>query len=563
MGFVTQLVSWLRRPAEAPLRRPLKRLHFETLEERTLLDASFPELVVDPQVFAPSSLLVSFQDGAAPADVLPDGASLGDALPLVPGLYEVQLGGSLTVAAAMEALRANPLVRFAEPDYEVHVDFIPNDTFFGSLWGLHNTGQSGGLLDADIDAPEAWDVTMGSGSVIVAVIDTGVDYNHPDLAANIWTNFGEIAGNGRDDDFNGYVDDVHGYDFYSNDGNPMDGNGHGTHVAGTIGAVANNARGVAGVNPNVRIMALQFMSASGSGFTSDAVRAINYAVANGASISNNSWGGGGFSTSLFNAIANARAQGHIFVAAAGNNGSNNDFSPHYPSNYNLDNVVSVAATDRLDNLAWFSNYGATTVDLGAPGVSILSTYPGNRYATLSGTSMASPHVAGALALIRDLHPEYTYLEAINQLLSSVDPLPSLSGLMVSGGRLNVANALAGPSLPRISINDVSVLEGNSGTVDAVFTVTLSAASSDFVTVDYATANGTATAGSDYEAAVGTVTFVPGETSQTVAVTVNGDTTPEPNETFFVNLSNPSGATLLDGQGVGTIRNDDLPSLSID
>jgi subtilisin family serine protease len=281
-----------------------------------------------------------------------------------------------------------------------------NDQYFSLEWGLNNTGQSGGKVDADIDAPEAWDITRGDGSVVVGVIDSGIDYNHPDLAGAIWTNPKEAI-DGVDNDGNGYVDDVRGWDFYSNDNNPMDDNGHGTHVAGTIAATAANGIGVAGV-ANAKVMALKFLGADGTGSTSAAIAAVNYATQMkkaGVNIplTNNSWGAGVGSTELYNAIrANADA-GMLFVAAAGNGGSdqvgdNNDVTPNYPANYDVANVVSVAATDRLDNRGSFSNYGAVTVDLAAPGVTIASLAPNGGYVYMDGTSMASPHVAGAAAL---------------------------------------------------------------------------------------------------------------------------------------------------------------------
>ena len=378
------------------------------------------------------------------------------AMPVVSGLHKLALGSGVAVESALAALRQDPHVLFAEPDYIVRATGVSTDPLFASQWDFHNTGQSGGTFDADIDAPEAWDVTTGTGSTIVAVIDTGVDYLHPDLAANIWVNQDELPGNGIDDDDNGYVDDIHGYDFYNNDNNPLDDHGHGTHVAGTIGAVGNNGIGIAGVNWNVQIMPLKFLGADGSGTTSDAIEAIRYAIDNGAHISNNSWGGDPFSQSLYNAIRDARDVGHIFVAAAGNGnfigfGIDNDATPFYPSGYDLDNIVAVAATDHTDNIAVFSNYGATTVDLGAPGVSILSTLPNGNYGLNSGTSMAAPHVAGALSLVRDYVPGLTYRQIIDRVLASADPVTALDGKTVTGGRLNVAAALVPDTFgPRIA-----------------------------------------------------------------------------------------------------------------
>ncbi|HJQ80684.1 MAG TPA: S8 family peptidase, partial [Lacipirellulaceae bacterium] len=304
----------------------------ELLEDRTLLAldttavwADFSTLQYDPDDYDPAHVLVRFDDGvASPADYLQTlsssvrGAEIAATLPLVPGLQRVRLTGGLTLDAALAALRGDPHVLYAEPDYRVRIAGLSTDPRFSEQWDFHNAGQSGGTIDADIDAPEAWDVTTGTGRTLVAVIDTGVDYRHPDLAANIWVNADELPGNNIDDDNNGYVDDVHGYDFYNNDGNPLDDHNHGTHVAGTIGAVGNNGSGVAGVNWDVQIMALKFLGSDGSGTTSDAIEAVRYAVANGAQISNNSWGGDPFSQSLFDAIREARDAGHVFVAAAGN-----------------------------------------------------------------------------------------------------------------------------------------------------------------------------------------------------------------------------------------------------
>lgn len=428
----------MRRPS-----RLTRRLLVELLEDRTLPDASglglFDALHTDVEAFANDRILVRLRDGAAmPA---PKGlpAQADDLLGW--GWYEVDLPDDVSVADALAVYRNDPNVLMAQPDYRVSVDRLPNDPNFGQLWGLNNTGQSGGRADADIDAPEAWDVTTGSGRMVVAVLDTGVDYTHPDLAANMWRNPGEIAGNGRDDDGNGYVDDVYGYDFANNDATPMDDNGHGTHVAGTIGAVGNNGYGIVGVNWNVKLMAVKFLQADGNGSTSNAIRALKYAVDNGAKISNNSWGGGSYDQALYNAIASARSQGHIFVAAAGNSSRNNDASPTYPANYQLDNVVTVAALNNMDQLASFSNFGVNTVELGAPGVNIYSTLPGGRYGTLSGTSMATPHVTGALALVWDHNPGMTYRQVIDQVLSTTTPVVSLAGKTITGGKLNLAAAL--------------------------------------------------------------------------------------------------------------------------
>ena len=291
-------------------------------------------------------------------------------------------------------------------------------------------------------------MTTGSPNVTVAVIDTGVDFGHPDLAPQQWINTGENCGStdptivcaqrtdGSDNDGDGYVDDYRGWDFVNGDNNPFDDNNHGTHVAGTIGAVGNNGVGVAGINWAVKIMALKFLSGAGSGSTADAVDAIDYAADHGASVMNNSWGGGGYEQSLRDAIAYAHSKGSLFVAAAGNDGVDTDASPFYPSGYDNPNLVSVAATDNKDNLASFSNWGKATVDLGAPGVDIYSTKPGNSYQYFSGTSMATPHVAGTAALIKARFPTATDLGIKALLLRSVDPKSALNGKTTSNGRLN-------------------------------------------------------------------------------------------------------------------------------
>lgn len=428
----------------------------------------FDSLLLDGSVADLSKILVQFRPEAT-APTWPSGVEAKPLGELVGGLWEVTVDPTMS-STIMAGLRMDPAVLYAEPDYQLMIDAdrLPNDPGFSSLWGMNNTGQSGGVVDADIDAPQAWGVSVGGGSTLIAVIDTGIDYLHPDLAANIWTNPLEIAGNGVDDDRNGYVDDTRGYDFANNDSDPFDDNGHGTHVSGTIAAVGNNSVGVAGVLWNAKLMALKFLDANGSGSVSGAVAALNYAVANGAKISNNSWGGGGFSSALDTAIRNARAAGHIFVAAAGNEGANNNTTANYPANYAYDNVVSVAAVDRSNNLATFSNYGSTTVELAAPGVAILSTTPNNTYSTYSGTSMATPHVTGALALVRELRPDWTYRQVIDRVLATVDPLGSLQGKTITGGRLNVGRAVEGLGAPATDVTGARVLSARKlGASDSV------------------------------------------------------------------------------------------------
>ncbi len=454
-----------------PSRRRWARrwVQIELLEQRCLLTAELTSsglasLSLNPDAYAGDSILVRFQDASTSANVQASEAGGVSAASILPGsrsqsimqglpaLQRVELPPNVAVADALAAFRNRPEVMYAEPNYRLQTSVTPNDSRFAEMWGLENTAQTGGVADADIDAAGAWDVNTGSGSLVVAVIDTGVQYTHADLAANMWTNPFEIPGDGIDNDGNSLIDDYYGYDFANNDGDPMDDNGHGTHVAGTIGAVGDNGLGVTGINWDIQIMALKFLGADGSGTSDAAIEAISYAVAHGAQISNNSWGGDPYSQAMFDVIAAARSQGHLFVAASGNGnafgvGLNNDVNPFYPAGYELDNVLAVAAVDHRDQLASFANFGASTVDLAAPGVNILSTTNNGGYGLSSGTSMASPHVAGAAALVWDAHSDWDYSQVIAKLLDSVDPLPSLQGLLATGGRLNLASALDNPQPP--------------------------------------------------------------------------------------------------------------------
>ncbi|NLV28152.1 MAG: S8 family serine peptidase [Methanomicrobiales archaeon] len=375
----------------------------------------------------------------------------------VPGMQVVQVTGT-SLENAMASYRANPDVLYVEPDYRISLSPIeqsgktaeiksvgaastnyPNDPGFSNLWGLSNTGQAPfyGISGADIDAPLAWGVSTGSSSVTVAVIDTGVDYTHTDLTANIWRNSGETV-NGIDDDGNGYIDDIRGWNFVTKTNDPMDDNGHGTHCAGSIAAVGNNGIGICGVTWNTKIMPLKFLDAQGSGYTSDAISAILYANKMGVPIISNSWSGTGYSQSLKDALDASTA---VVICASGNSGGNSDITPIYPAAYTSSNIVSVAASGYDDTLASFSNYGLSSVDVAAPGVSIYSTTKSGQYKYLNGSSMAAAYVTGIAALIKAQNPSMTAAQIKSKILGTCDYISSLSGKVVTGGRVNAAKAL--------------------------------------------------------------------------------------------------------------------------
>ena len=348
---------------------------------------------------------------------------------------------------------ANTVIQLDDPtpgDKSIDVDSntyeagSPNDPQFADQWALHNQGQNGGKERADIDAVKAWAKTQGSKDVVVAVLDSGVDYNHVDLRANMWTRPDSVPE--YVDDELGTLDDVHGFDIDMNLGDPMDDNGHGTHCAGVIGAEGDNGIGIAGINWHVRIMPLKFLGRGGFGSTKAAIEAINYAIdrkKHGVNVRviSASWGSTSRSKALEDAIRAAGDAGILFVAAAGNNGTDNDKRPHYPSNYDLPNVISVAATDNTDNLTSFSNYGIKTVHIAAPGKDITSTWLNDEFRGASGTSMATPQVSGVAALIVSANPNITVAKLKDRLLKSVDKIASLEGKIASGGRLNAAKAI--------------------------------------------------------------------------------------------------------------------------
>lgn len=664
----------LRRATSA--RAPKARLGVEALEDRQLLSAS------GASGYASSEILVRFKKDA-PALVgsqILSGTTIGPSIGLVPGLRAVSLAPGVSVSQALAAYGANANVLYAQPDYLVHSAALPNDSYFGSYQNnLLNIGQNGGTPGDDINVAPAWNVTTGNHNIIVATIDSGIDYNNPDLAANVWNNPNVAA------DASTYPNDINGWNFVSNSANVMDDYGHGTHVAGIIGAVGNNGTGVAGVAWNVQIMALKMLDSTGSGSTANAVLAMNYAVGHGAKIINMSWNGGPYSQAFYDAIQSAGAQGVLVVCSAGNGGTNNDSNLSYPASYNLPNMISVAATDASNNMASFTNFGST-VSLAAPGVNILSTYTGNQYVFASGTSMASPEVAGAAVLLWSADPSLTVAEVKQRLLGGTTYIGNVgnnaSMPTQTNGLLNVGNSikpdlvwqnLTGPtslqvgqsfaltgafrisgstavndfnityylstdgvfdpttdtilgsdaiggndavgvyngnsngmtinqagaytifakldggssvgefsetnnvsagiavqvgggstggggttSTPgTVSIADASAVQPTSGTVNMAFSVTLAQAVTGTVTINYATADGNARAGVDYQATSGTLTFSPGQTTKTITVAVLGTTLSQFNKTFLVNLSSPGNATLTRASAQGTIVNQNL------
>lgn len=389
--------------------------------------------------------LLKFSKRLSPAEVQgllqAEGAMVLRYFPLT-RIYHVALPPGAEVPRRLKALRERSGVLIAVPNQRVSAQALPDDPQFGLQWALKNTGQEGGAVGNDIGIESVWDEFQDTGSIVVAVIDTGVDFEHPDLAANMWVNPGEIPGNQVDDDNNGYVDDVHGYDFVNDDGEPMDDNSHGTHVAGILGAVGDNAVGVSGVAWQAKIMALKFLDEGATGTTSGAIPAIEYALAQGAKILVNSWGDSNFNPALFEAILAADAQGALFFAAAGNQGRDTDEEPFYPAGYDAPNVVSLASIDAADGLSSFSNFGRLSVDLAAPGGEILSTKPNGTYGYISGTSMATPCAAGAAAVLWSRFPDLSHRQARNLLLQGAAPRAYLQNKTLMGGTLDVSGALA-------------------------------------------------------------------------------------------------------------------------
>ncbi len=355
--------------------------------------------------------------------------------PRVGNLQVIELPEGAGVPDAVVRYQHSGFIEFAEPDFRVSAAAtFPDDPRFvdGTLWALENTGQNSGLADADTDAPEAWDILRAATNVIVAIVDSGVRYTHEDLAQNLWRN---------------PFDGSHGLNAINGTTNVLDDYGHGTHLAGIIGAAGNNGKGVTGVAWSAQIMACKFLDSNGDGFSSDAVTCIEFARNHGATVINLSWGGTALSSAVSNAIFAAQSDGIVFAAAAGNDARDNDVTPYYPASIKLPNIVSVGASTRQDN-PWTtptigSNFGRNSVDLFAPGVSIFSTLESNdsAYGNMNGSSMATAYVSGALALLREPWPSASFGDLVSRLLSAVDQRPAFAGKCVTGGRLNLLKAL--------------------------------------------------------------------------------------------------------------------------
>ncbi len=522
-----------------------------------------------------------------------------------------------------------PEVMFAEQDGRVGIQQVSNDPSLSTLWGMQSTGFGSGAVGA-------WgrDIT-GTTTTVVGIVDSGIDYTHPDLYLNIWLNQGELQGlsffsalvdtdgdqlisfrdlnnatnrsnpaagltdwngngyidagdmldsrsgweNGVDNDSNGYRDDLIGWDFANNDNDPYDDNSHGTHVAGTVGAMGGNGLGVAGVNWQVQMVPLKFLARSGSGSLSDAVLALDYFTTakiqagqrgeTGQFVgTNNSWGGGGYSRALENAIDRATQQDLLFIAAAGNGGldgigDDNDLNPSYPSNYSSSNVIAVAAITSTGALARYSNFGSVSVDLGAPGSSVFSTVPGGGYGNKSGTSMASPHVAGAAALLKSAFPRATAAQIRQALFDSATPTASLANKTVTGGRLNIPAALdrlgalvVDPTLPMVSVAASGAAAAEAGQAPGSFTLTRSGGTlGQALTVSFSL-GGTATA-ADYAPSLGsTITFASNQTSVVLTITPVDDTLVEGPETLVLNLAPGSAYAIGTGSATVTIADND-------
>ena len=472
-------------------------------------------------------------------------------------------------------------VRLSSPGGAAPLAGAPNDPSFNQQWALSNTGQNGGRAGSDISALSAWDVTTGSQAAVVAVLDSGVDYRHPDLAPNMWVRPASIPAS---------VVGMHGYDTGDDDGDPMDdtpgAGGHGTHVAGIIGARGGNGIGISGINQTASILALKIGDSSGAitGDLAAMTKLVELKQTYGVNIvaANASYGYYGPPMQQDrDAISLLNSAGILLVAAAGNSNRNNDGGVHhYPSDYDLANIIGVASTGNNDSRAPYSSYGRTSIDVAAPGGAmssatdprgILSTLPNNAYGFQQGTSMAAPYVTGLAALLKAAKPTATAGEIRTAILNGVDKVAALTPFVATGGRINARRSmdlLLGNTTPAptVTVADVSVTEGNAGTTTAQVSFTLSAAATGATTIAYRTAAGTATAGSDFIAATGTLSIPAGSTSGSVSVAIVGDTALEPDETFSVIASSVNGTPVTNVSGTVRIVNDDTaptgPAVSV-
>ncbi|MEM7630095.1 MAG: S8 family peptidase [Planctomycetota bacterium] len=456
-------------------------------------------------------LLVRFKPGAAGAKpvapaaiqaggVIPAGAAVpAEALAFAEALQArpvqrisrdgltLRMEANGDLVATMTALEASGLIEYAEPNYIYRTTSTPNDDLLDLLWGMANDGQSiqgvFGRSGADIRAQEAWDIWTGDPDYVIAVIDGGIDPGHPDLASNMFVNQAELNGQpGVDDDGNGYIDDVQGWDFWDNDNDPAQDAFHGSHTSGTVAAAGNNGIGVTGVMWQAKVIPLRFIGPQG-GDSAAAALAIDYAVEMGAGISNNSWGGGGFSQTLFDALDAAREAGHIFVSSAGNNG---DSIPNLPASYDLPNIVSVANIRNTDQISTGSSRGFPWVDLGAPGTNVVSTNGTGGYSYASGTSMAAPHVAGAMGLMWSYLPELDWEEVIDRTYRRSRPTNAMAAFTVTGGVVDAAAMLADVWIAPVAGPGVYVSPGAPATISAQVEVDDDALVPGSVTLHYRT-----------------------------------------------------------------------------